>query len=49
MKLTNEQLKQAYSEVTENHREAINTIVRLGGDKEDYQKLYQMLKEWIKA
>ena len=45
-KLTKEQIKEAYNEVTLNHREALGSIVRLGGDKEDYQKLYNMLKGW---
>ena len=46
MKLTQTQIKEAYNEVTLNHREALGSIVRLGGDKEDYQKLYNMLKGW---
>ena len=49
MNLTTKQLKQAYNEVTKNHREPVNTIVRLGGDKEDYQKLYGMIQGWIKV
>jgi len=48
MRLTQQQMKQAYVEVKENHREPVNTISRLGGDKEDYQKLYAALKGWAK-
>jgi hypothetical protein len=44
MKLTTEQLKQAYVEVTQNHREPVGAIQRLKGDREDYQKLYAALK-----
>uniref|UniRef100_A0AAT9JGZ9 ORF2 n=1 Tax=Nitrosopumilaceae spindle-shaped virus TaxID=3065433 RepID=A0AAT9JGZ9_9VIRU len=44
MKLTQEQMKQAYNEVTVGHHGPIQTIIRLGGDKEDYQKLYQIIK-----
>ena len=48
MKLTQEQLKQAYNEVKVGHHEALATIVRLGGDKEDYKKLYEVLNGWSK-
>lgn len=46
MKLTQEQIETAYNEVTVGHHEAVQTIIRLGGDKEDYQKLYNKLKGW---
>ena len=48
MKLTNQQMKEAYNEVTLGHHEAVGVILRLGGDKEDYQKLYQAIKGWAK-
>lgn len=44
MKLTQIQLKEAYDEVMKNYREPVQTIVRLGGDKEDYKKLHIMIK-----
>jgi hypothetical protein len=44
MKLTQIQMKEAYEEVIKNHREPVNVISRLGGDKEDYQKLYKRIK-----
>lgn len=47
MKLTVEQMKEAYNEVTKNHREPVQTIIRMGGDKEDYQKLSGMIRGWI--
>ena len=43
-KLTKKQLDKAFDEVTKEHREALGSIVRLGGDKEDYHKLYERLK-----
>lgn len=39
MKLTNEQLKQAVEQVVKEQREAVGVIIRMGGDKEDYQQL----------
>ena len=48
MKLTKEQMKEAYNEVTLGHHEAVGAIQRLGGDKEDYQKLYNVLKGYDK-
>lgn len=46
MKLTSQQMKEAYNDVTVGHHEPVQTIIRLGGDKEDYQKLYNMIKGW---
>ena len=48
MKLTQTQMKEAYNDVTLNHREPVQTIVRLGGDKEDYQKLSSVLRGYSK-
>ena len=48
MKLTNQQMKEAYNEVTLGHHEPLGTIVRLGGDKEDYQKLASALRGYSK-
>jgi len=42
--LTKEQMKQVYHEVKVEHREPVNAIVRYGGDKEDYQNLYKLLR-----
>lgn len=44
MKLSQVQLKQAYNDVVKGHHEAVSTIQRYGGDKEDYQTLYEMLR-----
>lgn len=43
MKLTQQQIEEAYGEVTVGHREPLGTIVRMKGDKEDYKKLSDML------
>ena len=48
MKLTNQQMKEAYNEVTLGHHEPVGVIMRAGGDKEDYQKLYNVLKGYAK-
>ena len=48
MKLTEAQINQAFKEVKLEHRELANTIIRLGGDKEDYRKVYDKLRGFTK-
>lgn len=47
-KLTKKQIDKAFDEVTKEHREAGGAIIRMGGDKEDYKKLYNKLKGYSK-
>lgn len=44
MKLSQKQLEQVYNEVKNGHHEPVQTIIRFGGDKEDYQKLHKLMR-----